>query len=297
MKKKTYLMIFLASILLISVGCVEKKAEEKLKIEEDEVEEIEEDGVEEVEEVEVEKNDEDKDLEETDQTNKVDKTDKIKEDQTVEETKKTDKKGEINMTLEQLELPKEGEEIAIIKTNQGDIKLRLFPQAAPKTVENFVTHAKNGYYDGIIFHRVMEDFMIQGGDPTGTGMGGESIWGQAFEDEFDPSFHNLRGSLSMANSGQNTNGSQFFIVQKTDASDMIPQLKTLGESAGFPGAVIDAYEELGGTPWLDFKHTVFGQVFEGIDIVDKIAKVKTGANDKPSEDVIMETIEIVEYKK
>lgn len=286
MKKKTYLMIFLASIILISVGCVEKKAEEKLKIEEDVAEEVEE--------VEVEKNDEDKDLEETDQTNKVDKT---KEDQTVEDTEKIDKKGEIDMTLEQLEEPKEGEEIAIIKTNQGDIKLRLFPQAAPKTVENFVTHAKNGYYDGIIFHRVMEDFMIQGGDPTGTGMGGESIWGEPFQDEFDPSFHNFRGSLSMANSGPGTNGSQFFIVQKTDASDMIPQLKTLGESAGFPQAVIDAYEELGGTPWLDFKHTVFGQVFEGMDIVDKIAKVKTGANDKPVEEVVMETIEIVGYKK
>ena len=198
MTKKTYLMILLALILLISVGCVKKKAEEELKSQEDEVEELEE-----VEEIEVEKADETKEdnaLEETDKADKADKEDKTKEDKTVEDTEKIDKKGEINMTLEQLELPKEGEEIAIIKTNHGNIKVRLFPQAAPKTVENFVTHAKNGYYDGIIFHRVMEDFMIQGGDPTGTGRGGESIWGQAFEDEFDPSFHNLRGSLSMANS-------------------------------------------------------------------------------------------------
>lgn len=203
-----------------------------------------------------------------------------------------------SMVFEQLELPKEGEEVAIIKTNHGEIKLRLFPKVAPKAVENFTSHAKNGYYDGVIFHRVMEEFMIQGGDPQGTGMGGESIWGESFEDEFDPNFHNIRGALSMANAGANTNGSQFFIVQKTDAgADMIQQMRSAGEEAGFPSAVIDAYEELGGTPWLDFKHTVFGQVYEGMDVVDAIAAVEVDPqSSKPVEDVIIETIEIVKYQ-
>ncbi|MEE0897523.1 MAG: peptidylprolyl isomerase, partial [Acutalibacteraceae bacterium] len=106
-----------------------------------------------------------------------------------------------------------GDTLATIKTNMGEIKVKLFPEGAPKTVENFTTHAKKGYYNGLIFHRVIKDFMIQGGDPTGTGMGGESIWGDSFEDEFDVKLHNIKGALSMANAGPNTNGSQFFIVQ------------------------------------------------------------------------------------
>lgn len=205
--------------------------------------------------------------------------------------------GGINMNLNQVKAPEAGEEIAIIKTNHGDIKVRLFPEAAPKTVENFKTHAKDGYYDGVIFHRVMKDFMIQGGDPTGTGMGGESIWGSPFEDEFDPEYHNFRGSLSMANAGPGTNGSQFFIVHKDDMEeDILKQMREAGAENGFSEDVVKAYEELGGTHWLDFKHTVFGQVFEGMDVVNKIAEVETGANDKPKKDVLMETIEIVEYK-
>ncbi|MBR2337910.1 MAG: peptidylprolyl isomerase, partial [Clostridia bacterium] len=115
--------------------------------------------------------------------------------------------------MNQLAKPIAGETVAILHTNHGDIAIRLFPDHAPKTVENFVTHAKNGYYDGLIFHRVINDFMIQGGDPTGTGCGGESIWGHPFKDEFTPELHNLRGALSMANAGPGTNGSQFFIVQ------------------------------------------------------------------------------------
>lgn len=201
------------------------------------------------------------------------------------------------MTLNQTKAPEIGEEIAVIKTNHGDIKVRLFPEASPKAVENFKTHAQNGYYDGVTFHRVMKDFMIQGGDPDGTGRGGESIWGRSFEDEFNPEYHNLRGSLSMANSGPNTNGSQFFIVQKSDVDDgFIGQMRKSGKDGGFSDEVIEAYEKLGGTPWLDFKHAVFGQVFEGMDVVDEIANVKTGANDKPKEDVVMEKIEIVKYK-
>lgn len=113
----------------------------------------------------------------------------------------------------QLRQPAAGDTVATIKTSMGDIKVVLFPDAAPKAVENFTTHAENGYYDGVIFHRVIPDFMIQGGDPLGKGIGGESIWGKPFKDEFSRDYHNLRGALCMANAGPNTNGSQFFIVQ------------------------------------------------------------------------------------
>jgi len=186
-----------------------------------------------------------------------------------------------------------GDTVAVIHTNMGDIKIKLFPEKAPKAVENFVTHSKNGYYNGLVFHRVIKDFMIQGGDPTGTGMGGESIWGRSFEDEFSPELHNLRGALSMANAGPNTNGSQFFIVQADSVpGNMLEQMKDMPES--FPEDIVDAYSNLGGTPWLDFRHTVFGQVIEGMDVVDKIANTPVGAQDKPLNEVIIEGIEITE---
>jgi len=175
----------------------------------------------------------------------------------------------------------------------GDIEIKLFPKEAPKTVENFTTHAKNGYYNGIIFHRVIKDFMIQGGDPEGTGRGGESIWGRSFADEFDPALHNIRGALCMANAGPNTNGSQFFIVQAdTVPENMLEQMKEMPDS--FPEDIVEAYAALGGTPWLDFRHTVFGQVIEGMDVVDKIANTPVGPQDKPIEDVIINEIEIIE---
>ncbi|WP_239257015.1 peptidylprolyl isomerase [Listeria ilorinensis] len=184
----------------------------------------------------------------------------------------------------------ENEISAEMVTNRGTIKLKLFPEIAPKTVENFVTHAKNGYYDGLIFHRVIPEFMIQGGDPDGLGTGGESIWGGPFEDEFSRYAFNLRGALSMANAGPNTNGSQFFIVQKPDMpEDMLEQM----QAVGFPEEIIEAYKE-GGTPWLDGRHTVFGHVVEGLDIVDNIASVPTGAQDKPVNDVIIEKIMIAD---
>lgn len=198
------------------------------------------------------------------------------------------------MSNYQLKKPENGDIVAVMKTNMGEIKIKLFPKEAPKTVENFTTHAKNGYYDGLIFHRVINDFMIQGGDPTGTGMGGESIWGRKFADEFDPALHNLRGALSMANAGPNTNGSQFFIVQaKSVPEHLIEQMEDM--PTAFPEDTISAYKEIGGTPWLDFRHTVFGQVFEGMDVVDAIAAVKVDGNgNKPFEDVVIETIEIIE---
>ena len=195
----------------------------------------------------------------------------------------------------QTSLPASGDTVATMKTTMGDIKIKLFPKFAPKAVENFVTHAKNGYYNGLIFHRVIPDFMIQGGDPMGSGMGGESIWGSPFEDEFTPELHNLRGALSMANSGPSTNGSQFFIVQAKDApAQMINQMEQMTAEQGFPPEATESYKEMGGTPWLDFRHTVFGQVFEGMEVVDAIAAVKTGANDKPLEDVKITEIVIEE---
>ena len=183
----------------------------------------------------------------------------------------------------------ECERVAEIHTNFGLITIKLFPTMAPKAVENFITHAENGYYDGLIFHRVIENFMIQGGDPTGTGAGGESIWDAPFEDEFNVSLLNVRGALSMANSGPNTNGSQFFIVQSKDFQagydDQYLEL-------GFPEEVVEFYKENGGTPWLDHRHTVFGHVIDGMDIVDTIAETEVGQADKPVEDVVIEKITI-----
>lgn len=191
----------------------------------------------------------------------------------------------------QLTMPAAGDTVATMHTSMGDIKIKLFPDKTPKTAENFITHAKNGYYNGLKFHRVIKDFMIQGGDPLGNGTGGESIWGGKFEDEFDPDLHNLRGALSMANAGPGTNGSQFFIVQADEApAVMLEQMKDLADS-GFPTEVREAYAKLGGTPWLDFRHTVFGQVYEGMEVVDGIAAVNT-VNDVPTDDVIINSIDI-----
>lgn len=196
----------------------------------------------------------------------------------------------------QLSMPQKGDMIAIMKTNRGTIKIKLFPEQCPKTVENFATHAKNGYYEGIIFHRVIKDFMIQGGDPTGTGRGGESIWGNSFEDEFDLGLHNIRGALSMANAGPGTNGSQFFIVQAGNVDgNLMGQMEMIGEKM-FPSDCIADYKKVGGTPWLDFKHTVFGQVYDGMDVVDEIAGTRVDLMDKPFDDVIIEKIEIGEYE-
>lgn len=219
------------------------------------------------------------------------------------ETKKTDSteqatssEKEKKVDINKLELPQldtevaDNEDLVEMVTTEGSIKIKLFPEIAPKTVENFLTHAKDGYYDGVIFHRVIPNFMIQGGDPEGTGAGGESIWGDAFEDEFSNQLYNLRGALSMANAGPGTNGSQFFIVQnQDDMSDGI-----LAEDV--PKKIIDAYQN-GGTPHLDGAHTVFGQVIEGMDVVDKIAAVETVEADKPKKDIKIEKITILQEAK
>ena len=228
----------------------------------------------------------------------------------------------------QLEAPAEGEEIAVMHTNMGDIYIRLFPEQAPKTVENFKTLAKNGYYNGIIFHRVIKDFMIQGGDPTGTGMGGESCWGEDFADEFHADLGNLYGSLAMANAGPGTNGSQFFINQANAASgsslatmknvydnhkneaqfadyktfeDFVATYYSLSKSA-LNTKVMETYEQVGGNMYLDGPlrtdgagHTVFGHVFNGMQVVEAIASVDTDESDKPLTEVHIESIEFLPY--
>lgn len=185
------------------------------------------------------------------------------------------------MSFPQLDLQNVEGPVATLETTLGTIKIQLFSEQAPKTVANFAGLIKQGYYDGIIFHRIINDFMIQGGDPTGTGMGGESIYGGSFEDEFADNLFNLRGALSMANAGPNTNGSQFFIVQATRVpANMLRQLQGI-----YDADVVNAYAENGGTPWLDRRHTVFGQVIEGMDVVDKMAVVKVDYADKPVEEL------------
>lgn len=194
------------------------------------------------------------------------------------------------MTYPQLDLANVKGTKITIQTNHGDIKVQLFDELVPKTVKNFVELAKQGYYDGVIFHRVIPDFMIQGGDPTGTGMGGESIYGKTFEDEFSNQLYNLNGALSMANAGPNTNGSQFFIVTNTNVpKKMIRQLK----AAEFPEEIVEAYRK-DGTPWLDGHHTVFGQVIEGMDVAEAISKVDRNYEDRPTEDVVMEKVLVEE---
>ena len=165
-------------------------------------------------------------------------------------------------SIETKDAAKNLQTVAVIKTNMGVIEVELFDKLVPKTVENFTGLAKKGYYDGIIFHRVIDGFMIQTGDPTGTGRGGESLWGTKFADEFHPTLkHDKPGILSMANAGPNTNGSQFFIT-------LVP------------------------TSWLDGKHSVFGRVIKGMEVVQAIGKVETGAQDKPVKEVKMEKVTI-----
>ncbi len=246
----------------------------------------------------------------------------------------------------QTELPAEGEEIVILHTDLGDIYLRLFPEGAPKTVENFVTLAKQGYYDGLTFHRVMNDFMIQTGDPKGDGTGGESIYGTKFDDEFDAKLLNIRGALSMANAGSNTNGSQFFINQKKAYASADELKKEMDYDTMYrnyvnlydqyvnyygdsfkqyyadadtfienyvhgisplsylvPDEVWELYAKYGGNISLDGQfrktggHTVFGQVFKGMDVVDAIAAVETDNNDKPLTPIVMKSVEVTTYSK
>ncbi len=160
----------------------------------------------------------------------------------------------LTLTVFTLSKAQEKENVVILETNQGNIELKLYSDIVPKTCENFVGLVKKGYYNGIIFHRVIKGFMIQGGDPTGTGTGGASIWDGTFEDEFSPKVtFDRKGILAMANAGPNTNGSQFFITTVA-------------------------------IPWLNNRHTIFGEVVSGYDAVEKIEHMAIGPGDRPIED-------------
>lgn len=227
------------------------------------------------------------------------KNEKKSADSSAAETKTSE-----SVDLNALDLPQlsdtvsEDEDLVEMVTTEGSIEIKLFTKYAPKTVENFITHAKNGYYDNVTFHRVIQNFMIQGGDPKGDGTGGESIWDKPFDDEFSNQLYNIRGALSMANSGPNTNGSQFFIVQNSeDVSDGLLKDE-------YPDKIIDAYKK-GGTPFLDYaykgapnsNHAVFGQVIKGMDVVDKIAATETDEQDKPKKEIKIEKINILQEAK
>ena len=218
-------------------------------------------------------------------------------------------KGTQNSTLPQFSEMKQGETIATMHTSMGDITFRFFPQYAPKAVENFLTHAKEGYYNNIEFHRVINNFMIQGGDPTATGASGESIWNKPFENEVSLDLRNFRGALCMANAGPDTNGSQFYIVQNKNVGNMFDSIanakneiyyskdgKQITVGQAFSDDVIELYKKYGGYPSLDMGYTVFGQVIDGMDIVDKIASTKTDDNNKPVEKVVIQSIDVTEYK-
>lgn len=227
----------------------------------------------------------------------------VEEEQVEEPTLTEDAK-----KIYQFEEIKKGDVVAEIMVKDfGTIKIKLFPKEAPKAVENFTTHAKEGYYDGVKFHRIIDDFMIQGGDPLGTGFGGESIYGTPFEDEFSSDLYPFRGALCMANSGANTNGSQFFIVQADqEQANLLQDLAKEYYNLSFIDYVKKAYgvvlseSELnsfltyGGTPWLTRKHTVFGQVVEGFEVLDDIAETKADDQGSPETPVIIETVRIIE---
>lgn len=189
--------------------------------------------------------------------------------------------------------PEKGETVAIIHVkDMGDISVKFFYEDSPLAVENFVTLAANGYYDGIIFHRVIADFMIQGGDPTGTGAGGESMWGEDFKNEYSDRLTQINGSLAMARTQNlDTNGSQFFINNGPALTEDYLEYYGVDES------LWDAYLENGGNPYLQDQYTVFGQVYDGMDVVAAISAVETDSSDRPVTDIVIESIEITQYEK
>ena len=192
----------------------------------------------------------------------------------------------------------EGEEIAVITTSMGEFRVRFFPEVAPLAVENFKQLASSGRYNNTIFFRVINNFVIQGGDTTNTGSGFDSYNGGTFADEFSEQALNLRGALCMANQGTaNTNGCQFYVVQAPQealTSNIWTQLRERMDRV-YPDAIKVLYQTYGGCPWLDFSYTVFGQVYDGMETVDAIAAVSTNEQDKPDTDVVIQSITLTTY--
>ncbi|EOL44296.1 peptidylprolyl isomerase [Enterococcus caccae] len=229
------------------------------------------------------------------------KNEKKTADSSVNETKTSE-----SVDLNSLDLPQlsdkvsEEEDLVELVTTEGSIEIKLFPKYAPKAVENFMTHAKDGYYNNVTFHRIVKDFMIQSGDPKGDGTGGESIWNEEFAPEISPNLYHLNGALAMARTGgpvtDKTQGSQFYIVQNEEnVSDGLLKDE-------YPEKMIDAYKK-GGTPNLDFNYSVFGQVIKGMDVVNKIGNTETKTNESggeksvPVKEVRIEKINILQEAK
>lgn len=200
------------------------------------------------------------------------------------------------LKLEQVQMPKEGEEIAVMTTNMGVIKLRLFPEVAPKAVENFTTLSREGFYDGIKFSRIEDNFLIQIGKNEEYPEG-KSIFGDYYEDEYDLNYRHITGSVGLAKREENKNYSEFYIIiQDGLDEEYLEVMKGLDEE-GYPKDVIEAYEALGGITRLDLRYTVFAQVFYGMDTVKEINQVRIDPMTKePVKDVIIEKIEIVQYE-
>lgn len=214
-----------------------------------------------------------------------------------------------NVEIHNFIMPEVGEKIAVINVKDyGTIKIKLFPEDAEKGVENFIGLAEMDYYDELIFHRIIPDFMNQGGDPKGNGTGGKSIWGEKFEGGTDENLYHFSGAVAYANGGAtSTNGSQFYIVNTPedyvyyggyyDMNQVLNYYNSFDEAGlVLPENVKEKYLEVGGVPFLDGGYTVFGQVFEGMDVVRAMAQVETNPdNNKPLTQVMMESVEIVEY--
>lgn len=207
---------------------------------------------------------------------------------------------DITVHFYQFETPQEGDDIVVIKTSHGDMKVMLFPEVAPKAVENFTALAKEGYYNGLKFYKVQPNKCLYTGDPKGDGTGGESIFTDdagrvvPFEDEYSTDLWHFRGALSMVNDGkEDNNGSRFCFVQSSSiTAEMLSEMRQIG----FPGSVILKYAGTGGAPWLDTKQVVFAQVFEGLDVLDKIAEIPTDENGVPKENVVIVSMSVEKYQ-
>ncbi|MDO4566979.1 MAG: peptidylprolyl isomerase [Oscillospiraceae bacterium] len=192
----------------------------------------------------------------------------------------------------QLRTPAEGATIAVFETSLGSFSALIFESEAPLAAENFISLANSGYYNGLSFHSVAENFVAKTGDPSGTGRGGQSVWGEPFKNEYSQQLHHYIGALGMANSAENQNGSQFyFVTGEAVSAEALEEMRSLGYSE----EVVSAYESEGGQPGLDYKYTVFGQVYEGLEVLEKINKVNTDASDKPRREITLISLTISSY--